>query len=142
MPLGDCTNQPCSDADVPRVGIFWGTSDERGRMVLITDCTMLDAAEPYGVFLTHPRGHYEVWEHWRSLGTGGLARRGLPAAIAWHEYEDWPRGRVVLDTERREYVVYADRRLQTQTWIAELIRVFRFASQRFVVRSDAHYRTR
>lgn len=50
--------------------------------MLVTDLTPLAEAEPYGAFLTHPRGHYEVWEGWRRLGPAGLARRGLPVLVA------------------------------------------------------------
>ncbi|CAO4148941.1 hypothetical protein DHODJN_13865 [Methylorubrum extorquens] len=52
----------------------------------------LSAAEPYGGFLTHPRGHYEGREEWQRHGLGRLARHGLPTAITWHEYENRPRG--------------------------------------------------
>ena len=67
----------------PNVGIFWGVP--AGHVALVTDATPLAAAEPYGDFLTHPRGHCEVWEGWRRLGPAGLARRGLPLAVAFFE---------------------------------------------------------
>ena len=71
--------------------------DAGGPLLLVTDHTSLAEAERYGDFLTHLRGHHDVWKRWRRLGPAGLARRGLPAAIAWHEYEHFPRGRVVFD---------------------------------------------
>ena len=96
----------------PCVGIVWAVADGSGPLLLITDLTPLAEAEPYGDFLTHPHGHHEVWEGWRRLGPAGLARRGLPALIAWHEYEHFPRGRVVFDTITDRFTLYSDRRLQ------------------------------
>ena len=92
----DHEHQPLAGA--PSVGIVWGVRDGAGPLLLVTDRTPLAEAEPYGDYLTHPRGHHEVWEGWRRLGPAGLARRGLPALIAWHEYEHFPRGRAVFDT--------------------------------------------
>src|SRR4051812_44130878 len=96
----------------PCVGIVWGVADDDNPLRLVTDLTPLTEAEPYGECLTHPGGHYDVWERWRRLGPAALARRGLPALIAWHEYEHFPRGRVVYDVGTRRFTLYADRRLQ------------------------------
>jgi hypothetical protein len=127
--------------DVPTVGIVWGVRDGRGPLLLVTDRTPLAAAEPYGEFLTHPRGHHDVWERWRRLGPAGLARRGLPAAIAWHEYEHFPRGRVVFDTATNRFTLLADRRLQTPRTLQRVLQAFGLDPARCAVRSDPHYRT-
>ncbi|QEE39190.1 hypothetical protein [Methylobacterium sp. WL1] len=124
----------------PSVGIFWGVP-EGGRTVLVTDRTPLAEAEVYGNCLTHPRGHHEVWEAWRKLGATMLRRRGLPAAIASHEYEAFPRGRVVYMRKPALFTLYADRHLQSPKTIAELVRLFGLAGEHHAVRSDAHYRT-
>lgn len=121
------------------VGIFWWVSDAGGP-VLVTDATPLAQAERYGAALTHPRGHDEVWEEWRRLGPAGLARRGLPAAIAWSEYEEHPRGRIVADARGELVTLYADRRLQRPEIIARVAAAFGLTGRRVVVRSDAHYR--
>lgn len=123
-----------------KVGIFWGVPRGAG-FTLVTDATPLAAAEPYGDLLTHSRGHYEVWEAWRRLGGGGLARRGLPGVIALSEYEAFPRGRIVYDTEAETFTIYADRKLQTAAFLGELVRAFGLGDRRRVVRSDAHYRS-
>lgn len=125
---------------VPSVGIFWGVP-EGGRTVLVTDRTPLSEAETYGDCLTHPRGHHEVWEAWRRLGATALRRRGLPPVIASHEYEVFPRGRVVFMRGHGLFTLYADRRLQRPETIAELVELFALAGQRHAMRSDAHYRT-
>jgi hypothetical protein len=131
---------PVNAKPPPSVGIFWGVPDG-DRTVLVIDRTSLAGAEAYGDCLTHPRGHHEVWEAWRKLGATMLRRRGLPPAIAGHEYEAFPRGRVVYMRGPALFTLYADWRLQRPEAIAELVRLFGLAGERHAVRSDAHYRT-
>lgn len=126
----------------PRVGIYWGIPDESGAMSIIVDASLIRQAEPYGDFLTHSAGHYDVWEAWRRLGPVGLARLKLPNEIVIHEYEDFPRGRVVYDGEQKRFVIYADRKLQTPDFIAEIVRAFGLQTEPYVVKSDLHYRSR
>ena len=137
---GPNSGLPQSEAVAPSVGIFWGVP-EGSQIVLVTDLTTLAEAEAYGDCLTHPRGHHEVWEAWRKLGATALRRRGLPHAIAGHEYEAFPRGRVVYMRGPALFTLYADHRLQHPDTIAELVRLFGLLGQRHAVRSDAHYRS-
>ena len=123
----------------PSVGIVWGVSD-KGRLQLVTDLTPLAEAEPYGEFLTHPRGHYDVWEGWRRLGPAALAKRGLPDAIAWNEYEHFPRGRVVFNIETKRFTLYVDRRLQGPPALDQILGAFGLDPVHCDVRSDPHYR--
>jgi len=122
------------------VGIFWGIPDARGGWRLLLDKTPIPQAEPYGDCLTHALGHCEFWESLARLGESGLARRGLPAEPAWHEYEDFPRGRVVYVPGNRRFVVYADRRLQAARFIISVAAEFGIPADACVVRSDSHYR--
>ena len=135
----DHEHQPSAGA--PSVGIVWGVRDGAGPLLLVTDRTPLAEAESYGDCLTHPRGHHEVWEGWRRLGPAGLARRGLPALIAWHEYEHFPRGRAVFDTGTGRFTFYADRRLQAPGVLPAVLRALGLDPARCTVRSDPHYRT-
>ena len=123
------------------VGIVWGIADARKPPLLIFDLTPLALAEPYGDFLTHPDGHHEIWERWRRLGPAGLARRGLPALIVWHEYEDFPRGRVVFDTGTGRSTLYADRRLRHPSVIRDILHAFGLDPSLCDLRSDPHYRS-
>lgn len=124
----------------PQVGIYWGVIRNADDLELIVDSTRLAEAELYGDFLTHPRGHYEMWETWRRLGSLGLARAGLPKLILWTEYETIPRGRVVYNTVDRIFTIYADRRLQQPAFCRTIVDRFGLAQQPNVIASDPHYR--
>lgn len=130
-----------NETDPPLLGIFWGVKEGSEPVCLVTDTTPLADGELYGEFLTHPRGHFDVWEAWRRLGHGGLAKRGFPKAIAWHEYEDFPRGRVVYHRQTERFIIYADRALQSDAMVDRLLEAFRIPRLACDVRSDAHYRT-
>jgi hypothetical protein len=123
------------------VGIFWGIPSSDKRWTILTDATPLSEAEPYGDFLTHPRGHYEVWSSWQTLSAAALAKQHIPQAVAYHEYEDFPRGRIVFQIKSGQFIVYADRRLQRSDVVTDIATLFAIAPGTFVVRSDAHYRT-
>jgi hypothetical protein len=82
------------------VGIFWAIQEPGSAAVLVEHRCSLKEAEPYGTMLTCPHGHYEVSEQWRKAGER--------PAIAVSEYEEWPRGRIVYDTESGRFILYAD----------------------------------
>jgi hypothetical protein len=123
------------------VGIFWGIPDSKQSWMLLSDATVLSEAEPYGDFLTHPRGHYDVWSKWQKLTAAELAKQGIPQAVAYHEYEDFPRGRIVYHVKARQFILYADRSLQHPRTLTEIVDRFALSPRTYVVRSDAHYRT-
>jgi hypothetical protein len=85
----------------PAVGIFW-----------CVDGVLVIEAELYGECKTHAAGHYEYWQEWQALGATRLAAEGYPDRIAWTEYDQRPRGRIVYETPLRRFVLYADRSLQ------------------------------
>lgn len=133
-------NDDRTAAAAPCVGIVWGVRDGAGPVALVLDRTPLAEAEPYGDVLTHPRGHHEVWEGWRRLGPAGLVRRGLPAVIAWHEYEHFPRGRVVFGARTSRFTLYTDDRLRTPAVLPRVLRAFGLDAARCGACSDPHYR--
>ena len=123
------------------VGLVWAVQDGAEPWRLVISRTPLNRAEPYGDALTHPGGHCETWEAWRRLGPAALARRGLPPLIAWHEYEHFPRGRVVFHTTPGRFTLYADRRLRTSALLPRILRAFALDPARCAIRADPHYRT-
>ena len=123
------------------VGIFWGIPSSDRSWMILTDATSLAEAEEYGDFLTHPRGHYEVWEKWQKRRGAPVADGSIAKAILEHEYETFPRGRIVYHSKDRRFILYADRRLQQDHTIAVIAEKFDLPAGTFDVRSDEHYRS-
>lgn len=123
----------------PQLGIFW-LVPAPGGPVLLCDSTPLSQAEPYGACLGHPRGHFETWEAWRALGMRGLARLALPACILDHEYEDFPRGRIVYQCGTGIFILYADPGLHTPRRRCAILARFALEAARVRFAVDAHYR--
>jgi len=123
------------------VGIFWGIPERDHSWAILIDATSLAEAEPYGDFLTHPRGHYEVWTKWQKPRAAPIANLSVLKAISEHEYEAFPRGRIVYHIKTGGFILYADRRLQQEHTIARIADKFGLTPGTFVVRSDAHYRS-
>jgi hypothetical protein len=133
---------PKAGTPSPSVGIFW-LIPSGGKAVLFTQHSALRDAEAYGDCLTHPVGHYELWERLRALPFPALKKRGLPVEIKSAEYEHYPRGRVVYEKASKTFVIYADARLQTPVLTSKIMQAFHLQGQSNInVRSDSHYRTR
>src|SRR5580704_15398792 len=111
---GDSMNEP-AQRETPHVGIFWVVQTSNGEARLLAAGCPLDQAEPYGDCLTYSPGHYETWAHWRRDRTVDPALR---ATVRSYEYEDWPRGRIVFDRSRDQFILYADSKLLTPAMIA------------------------
>ncbi|MGC2223530.1 MAG: hypothetical protein WA624_14820 [Methylocella sp.] len=124
--------------EMPHVGIFWLVQTPDGEARLLTAGCAVDQAEPYCDCLTYGPGHYETWVHWRRDRTIDPALRTL---VRSHEYEDWPRGRIVFDRARDLFILYADRKLLTQATIARLETQFQLLEERTEVQSDWHYKS-
>lgn len=125
----------------PSVGILW-LIPSAGNTVLFTQRSALKDAEPYGDCLTHPIGHYELWERLRGQPFHALKKRGLPIEIKSAEYEFYPRGRVVYEKPLDTFIIYADIRLHLSHVISTIIGTFHLSGHATIVRSDPHYRTR
>lgn len=123
------------------VGIFWGIPAPDHSWTILADATSLADAEPYGEFLTHARGHYQVWSRWQRTRMTPVVGRFVLQAITDHEYEFFPRGRIVYNTVTSVFILYADRCLQQKVTIAAIANKFGLMPGTFVVRSDAHYRS-
>jgi hypothetical protein len=127
------------DKITPCVGIFWIVPDENDQAFLIFERTPLDRATPYGDFLTHDGGHYEYWTELAALGPEGLRRLGLPTAPTSHEYEEFPRGRVVYHVPDERFTVYLDRKLFVPDYVEMIVVAFDLPRGRYDLRSDPHY---
>jgi hypothetical protein len=133
---------PKAGTPSPSVGIFW-LMPSAGKAVLFTQRSALRDAESYGDCLTHPIGHYELWERVRALPFSTLKKRGLPVEMKSTEYEHYPRGRVVYEKPSETFVIYADTRLQVPEVVSKIMQAFQLQGQANVnVRSVSHYRTR
>jgi hypothetical protein len=125
----------------PLLGIFWFVADAGGTARLLARTCALVAAEEYGDCLTFAPGHHETWEGWRR-GTLPVPAPGLAPLFAATEYEEWPRGRVVLDRRAGRFVLYADPWVRARSVaVDEVLAAFRLPRHRTDVRADLHYRS-
>ena len=107
------------------VGIFWVVDGK-----ILTDCTPLINAEPYGDCLTHGRSHSDHWDR--------LVRTG---AVTGDDYEEHPRGRVVYNVKTQQFTVYADRCiLRNKPVLKQVIEEMHLPGKKTVTSTDEHYR--
>jgi len=122
----------------PLIGVFWIISTSEGVRLLAASCP-LDKAEPYGDCLTFGPGHHEIWQGWRQSRELDAAAR---AVVRGHEYEDWPRGRIVFNRAQDRFILYCDRKLMRPKTIAEIQQHFQLPADRTAVEADFHYQSR
>jgi hypothetical protein len=79
---------------------------------------------------------YEVWTNWQKPRRTPSTDHSIVSAIIEHEYEHFPRGRIVYHTKDRQFVLYADRRLQQDRTIVAIAEQFDLSPGSFIVRSD------
>lgn len=108
------------DITVGSGGIFGCIPEADGSLTILMDATPLAEAELYGEFRTHQNGHFQVWTRWQKTRTAPIANRFILQAIADHEYEFFPRGRIVYNMTTGRFILYADRRLQQDATIAAI----------------------
>ena len=125
-------------AEGPSVGIFWMVATGPGEVRLLTAGCSLEAAEPYGDYLTFPDRHYEVWDQWRTVKESDPL---LQAVVTTFEYEDWPRDRIVFDELEDRFVLYADRKLMRPRTIAQIQKRFSILAEQTTVETDFHYQS-
>jgi hypothetical protein len=121
-----------SDASV---GPYWFVRDETGKNLLLAHRCALLKAEPYGRFLTCPHGHCELWDRWRAECRDAR----LTAIARAFEYEEWPRGRVVFDSELRRFLVYADAQIFRRDLQERILKRFGIPPHDALFLRDEHY---
>jgi hypothetical protein len=94
------------------------------------------AAEGCGDFITCPHGHYEVWEGWRARRPADR----IAVAVGDAEYEEWPRGRVVFNSVKGQFIVYADKRIP-QDALQRVLEYFAIPARQAVFTTDAYYQS-
>jgi hypothetical protein len=121
------------------VGIFWAVQAQGSAPILLEHRCSPNEAEPYGCMLGCAHAHYEVWERWRkNIGTRPA---GVTSPIAMSEYEEWPRGLIVYDTESERFVLYADTQiLRRPVLMAAIHDRFGLPADRTDAKPDNHYR--
>jgi len=125
----------------PLLGIFWFLPNRHGRTQLLAHTYPLASAEEYGDCLTSPAGHYETWTAWRR----GRPKPPLPALaplLGVHDYEHWPRGRIVFHRPTSRFVLYMDRQLLGKRHLTQITTHFCLPPTRTIVRTDPHYQSR
>ena len=127
------------NAEGPSVGIFWAVENAAGDARLLTAVCSVEAAEPYGDYLTFPDGHSEVWEGWRN--SKDQDDPALRAVVRTFEYQDWPRGRIVFDQMKKLFILYADRKLMLPETISQIQARFALPPDKTTVDTDFHYQS-
>ncbi|MGC2856862.1 hypothetical protein ACM64Y_15425 [Novispirillum sp. DQ9] len=104
-------------------------------MLLLHRCRPRDV-EAYGDMLTCPHGHYQLWESWRA---GPDAPPGVQRVVGDHEYEEWPRGRVVFDTAQQRFIVFSDGQVYRHRLHDAVAEAFGLPKEGTRFLRDAHY---
>ena len=123
--LHECGQKASRRKPERHVGIFWVVN---GKSLI--DSTPLSEAEPYGDYLTHPRGHAEVWETYQQNGN-------VPSVM---EYEESPRGRAMYNTTTRRFTLLADRCILKEKILVRKIMQAVHLPRNTELGADAHYR--
>lgn len=120
------------EAGEPCVGIFWVLPGDQ----VVGDITPVSEAENYGGVLNGKNDHYQFWS------TLQRAYKGMPD-IADHEYDYWPRGRVMKNSETGEFYVLADKQVAWNSIrLRKVTREFSVPFRNAVVNTDDHYRAK
>lgn len=109
-----------------KVGIFFKVAND-----LLIDSTTLETAEPYGEALQYG-GHYDFHE---TLEPSTPVERRFKS----HDYDYYPRGRVVFFPKLNKFILYADPCLIEEDMV-RVITIFGLDGQVVDVASDEHYR--
>jgi hypothetical protein len=137
MADGDDNIGRVSEPGEVQVGIFWMVATPNGANLLSAACD-LSEAEAYGDCLTFWPGHFQVWDGWRNSRDLEAATRAI---VRTHEYEDWPRGRIVFNRKKDAFILYCDRKLMRPRTLEQIQQRFRLPVERTKVEADFHYQS-
>ncbi len=109
-----------------KVGIYWAVNG-----IIVGDAVYLDEAEEYGDALQYG-GHYDFWEQLKP--TNGVEKK-----LKSHDYDYYPRGRMLFFPKRKTARLYVDRCMDNDVLQAAL-RFFEILEYQVEIETDAHYR--
>jgi hypothetical protein len=110
----------------PEVGIIWLVGTK-----LLYDVTPLQDAEGYDKFKIHGRDHAAYWDKL-------LAAHEVPHGT---EYDDYPRGRVMYDTQSRRFSMLLDGCIiKKKALVSKIMADMHLPSANTDVELDSHYR--
>ena len=111
--------------NIPKVGIFWYYKNN-----LIVNCQRTDMVKNIDGFLDLPTSHYDYWNNVCSE---------IPE-LRIYEYEEIPRGRVVMKSEASQYIVYSSKSLaKDKDFRIKIIKKFSLPPNNTSFVSDLHY---
>ena len=114
------------DKNTPKIGIFFKVGTD-----FLIDAVPLDEGEPYGDAIGYS-GHYDFHEN---LASSTPPEHRFKA----HDYDYYPRGRVVGFPKKNSFTLYTDPCL-TPDDINRIISLFALDGQTVEVAGDEHYR--
>ncbi|MDE2517291.1 MAG: hypothetical protein KGL12_14785 [Rhodospirillales bacterium] len=115
--------------------------EDHARARMLAHAVPLAEAVPYGEMLTVETGHAEYWAALARRGARALREDGIPSAPLWSDYDEWPRGRVLLDRPSARLIIRADRQLHRPDRVARIAGHFGFDPASAVLMADDHYRS-
>jgi len=120
------------------LGIFWVVQmPEAEPRLLAAGCRWTKPSRMVNC-LSYSAGHYETWAHWRRDRTVDPALRAI---VGSYEYENWPRGRIVFDRSRDQFILYADRKLMAPAMIEGIATQFHLPEGRTEIQGNFHYQS-
>ena len=110
-------------SELVKVGIFWAVPNGLGgQSALEVSKNFLKIEADKRGFINYPNSHFEVWEdEMKELGDDCYKH---------------PRGRVIFDTNRNRYLIYADECVSAEV-IDEIVKLY--GIEDYELRRDEHY---
>lgn len=114
-----------SDEAEPQIGIFWYYKEQ-----LIIHSSPAAKVKVIQGFADLATSHYQYWE----------TLRLTDPKLDLYEYEEIPRGRVVMKAEGPQYLVYSSRQMmKDNAFRARVLQRFHLPEDQTIFESDAHY---
>ena len=105
-----------------KTGIFWFV---RGEMIADRyDYTLEEKKQ--SDFIDYPYSHFDMWDK--------LSKNRFPYA----DFATYPRGRLLFDVKRGQYLLYLDRCI-TKEETKKLLDFYDLVKERYILSRDEHY---